>query len=130
LSELPNLPDDKWTGVSPDPRGALITGRLTQTVSGDANTIYLRARFDAGTIASRRYLCVSTADKLDVWVNGYYRGTIAPEEYIWRDHLHSDEHAGARLSFTAQPGINTVLFRVHGDRFAGGGFFADLQANC
>ena len=81
------------------------------------------ARPDEG---SRNRLALSAANRIDVWFNGYYRGTVAPERFIWSDYLSSAEHPGARIPLSPRVGENRIVLRVHGRNFAGGGFYADL----
>ena len=123
FSKLPQLADDEWRKFDPDPRGALITAALTQTASGEKNVVYLRCDFDAGTDPLPGWLAFSSANRLDVWLNGYYRGTVAPDPYIWRDHLTNPRHPGSKLAVIPDPGVNQILIRVHDHRFAGGGFY-------
>lgn len=125
-ADYPELPDEGWIPFSPDERGALITGRLTQFSSGDRDTLYLRASFDAGDAPRPGWLAFSSANRLDVWLNGFYRGTVAADRFIWRDFLTNPAHTGAQLPMLPSAGRNDVLVRVHGRRFAGGGFFAEL----
>jgi hypothetical protein len=72
------------------------------------------------------WLALSSANRIDVWSGGLYRGTVAPESYIWSDHLRNPDHAGARLPLPIEAGEMQILLRVYGRRFAGGGFFADI----
>ena len=122
----PRLDASKWLDLSPDPRGAIITGLLTQYTSGEHSVAYLRASFEAGAGQKTAWLAISAANRVDVWTNGYYRGSVAPEQYIWADHLHSPAHFGARLPMLPSQGRNEMIFRVYGKRFAGGGFYANI----
>lgn len=124
---LPHLDEKAWMDFTPDTRGAVITGLLTQSVSGQRSVVYLRATFEAGDDQRTAWLAVSSANRMDVWFKGYFRGTVAPEQYIWSDHVKSVAHHGARLPLALSPGRNELLFRVYGDRFAGGGFFAEIM---
>lgn len=124
----PELPETEWRAITPDVRGAVITALVTQSRSGDLDVAYLRARFevaedDAGTPV---WLAISAANRIDVWLNEYYRGTVAPERFIWSDYLYSFDHPGARIPLSPKAGENQILLRVHGRNFAGGGFYADL----
>ncbi len=127
LSE-PELPDDAWRTIAPDLRGAVITALITQSRSGDQDVAYLRARFELGESATDAptWLALSAANRIDVWFNSYYRGTVAPERYIWSDYLSVPEHPGARIPLSPTAGENRIVLRVHGRNFAGGGFYADL----
>ena len=113
-----------WYEISPDRRGAVITGKLTQFTTGDNYIVYLRAKFNVDDPPAPGWLAFSSANQLDVWLNGMYRGSVAPDLYIWADHATSAIHSGARLPVEPIAGENEVLIRVHGDTFAAGGFFA------
>ncbi len=124
---LPHLPESDWHDFEPDARGALITGMQTQSASGKASFAYVRAKFQAEQKSQNGWLSLSTANRLDIWINGYYRGTVDSNRFIWADHATSETNAGARIPFTPVPGVNDLLIRVHGNRFAGGGFFTDVH---
>ena len=72
------------------------------------------------------WLAISSANRIDVWLNGYYRGSVAPERYIWADHVDNPEHFGTRLSLRALAGSNELTLRVFGRYFAAGGFYAEV----
>ncbi len=123
----PELPEDAWRAIAPDPRGAVITALVTQSRSGDLDVAYLRTRFEVSDAAEApTWLAISAANRIDVWFNGYYRGTVAPERYIWSDYLSSAKRPGARIPLSPSAGENRIVLRVHGRNFAGGGFYADL----
>jgi hypothetical protein len=124
--EPPELADTGWRDLAPDSRGAIVTGLLTQSSSGERNVVYLRASFDETGEHETGWLAVSSANRIDVWMDGFFRGTVAPERFIWSDHVRAPNHNGARLPLLLKPGHHELLFRVYGDRFAGGGFFAGL----
>ena len=119
----PEFQDARWYGISPDRRGAVITGKLTQFATGDDDIVYLRATFNVDDPPAPGWLSFSSANQLDVWLNRMYRGSVAPDSFIWADHATSAIHPGARLPVEPKAGENEVLIRVHGDTFAGGGFF-------
>jgi hypothetical protein len=122
----PDLAEEAWMDISPDKRGAIISGLLTQTASGNRNVVYLRASFEVPEGIESGWLALSSANRLDSWSGGYYRGSVAPESYIWSDHTENSGHPGARLPLLLKPGRQALLLRVYGDRFAGGGFYADI----
>ena len=80
--------------IAPDSRGAVITAPLVQIDSGDASTVYVRARIEAGANQEAGWLHVNTANQLDIWLNGYFQGTVAAEQYIWSDHLSASRRVG------------------------------------
>lgn len=122
----PELPGDGWRELAPDRRGMLVTGLVTRYRSADNDGAYLRARFEVGGDGAEapRWLAVSSANRLDVWLNGYYRGTVAPESYVWADFLAT--RRGARIPIAPSAGPNELILRVHGERFAGGGLYLAL----
>lgn len=125
--EPPELSDEGWQPVPTDSRGMLVTGTAMQYRSGDHSVAYLRTYFNVTDLASApTWLAVSSANRLDVWLNGYFRGTVAEERFIWSDYLTSSESPGARLPLAFSLGANEITIRVHGRRFAGGGLFIDL----
>jgi len=125
--ETPELAAGDWQSIRPDPHGLFITGRTTQYRSGDHDVAYLRTRFGVSELqAAPTWLAISSANRLDVWLNGYYRGTVAGESFIWSDYLTSKTHPGARIPLLPDIGENKILIRVHGRRFAGGGLYLDL----
>lgn len=127
LLEAPELPEEGWRPVARDARGMLLTGGVTQYRSGDDSVAYLRRRFEVTAPENApRWLAVSSANRLDVWFRGYYRGTVAEERFVWSDYLTSARNPGARLPLLPVVGENEIVIRVHGDRFAGGGLFIDL----
>lgn len=124
---LPEFEEEGWRPFLPDPRGALITGASTQFHSGEKDVVYLRTRVQvAEGQAGPNWLGVSTANRLDVWFRGFYRGTVAEERFIWADFLTSKQHPGARLSLLPVVGSNELIIRVDGRRFAGGGLFVRM----
>lgn len=127
LTVLPEFDESAWRPFHPDPRGALLTGLVTQYRSGEKNTVYLRTYIEvAEGEDGPEWLAVSTANRLDAWYRDYYRGTVAADRFIWQDFLTSRDHPGARLSLASVPGSNELIIRVHGQRFAGGGLYAEL----
>ena len=91
----PQLDKLTWHPMPVDKRGVLSTGLLTQFRSGDRSWVYLRHRFtvDREELAPT-WLAASSANRLDVWLNGYFRGVIAPERFIWSDFLDNPERPG------------------------------------
>jgi hypothetical protein len=124
--DSPKLNEQSWLKLSPDPRGAIITGKLTQYNTGELSVVYLRSRFEAPAGVETSWLAISSANRIDVWSNGYYRGSVAPENYIWADHIDNPGHYGSRLSLRAKAGSNELILRVFGRTFAAGGFYADV----
>lgn len=124
---VPSLESVQWQAVPTDPRGMLTTGLLTQYRSGKKRWVYLRYRFnmDEGQ-PGPTWLAASSANRLDVWFNGYFRGVVPPEQFIWTDYLVNPDRPGARLPLAPSVGENEIIIRVHGERFAGGGMFLSV----
>jgi hypothetical protein len=126
-TELPELPEEGWSPIPPDARGALITGLLTQYRSGDKDVIYLRTTFEVSEGDDPpTWLASSSANRMDVWLNGFYRGTVAPERFIWSNFLTSQDNPGTRTPIAPRIGVNEIVLRVYGRRFAGGGLYLSL----
>jgi hypothetical protein len=122
---LDNLVEAEWHSKRTDERGAVITALDSDFNVTPKNVLYLRTAFSSPE-SSARVLTVSTANKLDIWLNDDYVGAIEPDSYIWSDFLSNPEHSGSRLTLEVRKGPNRLVFRVDGSRFAGGGLFAAL----
>jgi hypothetical protein len=126
--DYPELPTDGWRPIEPDARGMVLTGSTTQFRSGDRDIAFLRANYEIASdaVQAPNVLVIAAANRIDVWHNGDFLRTVAPEEFIWPDYLDSPEHPGVRLPIEPRMGVNELVLRVHGRRFAGGGFYAAL----
>lgn len=128
-NNVPQLKDDDWRAIEPDKRGLINTGRLTQSDSGNNNILYLRTQFQIQNEGEPKpsWIAFSSANNLDVWFRGYFRGTVGSERFVWSDFLSNSDFPGARLSLNPRKGRNDIIIKVYGDKFAAGGFFAALE---
>lgn len=127
-NSAPQLKEEDWRTVEPDKRGLINTGRLTQSDSGKNSILYLRTQFQVLSESDKpSWIAFSSANNLDVWFRGYFRGTVGSERFVWSDFLSNPNYPGARLSLIPKKGQNDIILKVYGDKFAAGGFFAALE---
>lgn len=129
-NNAPQLKEQDWRTIEPDKRGLINTGRLTQSDSGNKNILYLRTQFQIQNEGETKpsWVAFSSANNLDVWFRGFFRGTVGSERLVWSDFLSNPEFPGARLSLIPRKGKNEIILKVYGDKFAAGGFFAALES--
>lgn len=125
----PKLKEEDWRAIEPDERGLINTGRLTQSDSGKRTILYLRSQFQLLSKDKPKpsWIALSSANNLDVWFRGFFRGTVGGERFVWSDFLTNSIYPGARLSLLPREGQNEIIIKVYGDKFAAGGFFAALE---
>ena len=124
---IPDLADSDWQPIQTDKRGMLRTGRISE-YAGEKKIAWFRHRVNSTRMKpDPLILRLSTANPLDIWLNGVWLAHIEPEYFSWFDFLESNEHPGAYLALPIRSGENQLLIRVDGDRFAGGGFYAALE---
>jgi len=110
-----------WNRFETDPRGAVVTGRLTEFL-GDRTVAYFRTAINVPEGGGTR-LEFSSIDDLAIWINGRFKGYGARGDIAWHDFGRNPDHpATSRVPLA--PGINHVLIRVRGGQYATGGFFA------
>lgn len=128
-NRAPELKEEDWRRIDPDKRGLINTGRLTQSDSGKRHILYLRTQFliDDESAPKPSWVAFSSANNLDVWFRGFYRGTVGSERFVWSDFLSNPDYPGARMSLIPTKGQNEIILKVYGDKFAAGGFFAALE---
>lgn len=117
--------DHPWRPFPADPRGAVITGSVTD-YEGDRTLAYFRTTVRSDG-AEERVLSVSSVDHMQIWVNGAFTGYHPRQDYAWFDFWKNPEHQGWRLKIDLEPGENQILIRVRGGEYASGGFFARLE---
>lgn len=113
--------------IEADQRGMIQSGRVTEYANGKRRVGYLRATLRGADPPRPMELVFSSANRLQLWLDGGALGSVAPDDHAWRDLLTNPERRLARVPFTLGPGEHTLLVRVEGDRFAGGGFYAALR---
>jgi len=122
-----------WRPFDVDPRGAVITGRVTE-YDGSRSVAYFRTIVNSDR-EREAVLHLSTTDELALWVNGRFNGFIYRNGYVfgerdwnaWHDFWKNPDHAGVEVPVALQQGVNTLLIRVRNGQFAAGGFFAYLN---
>jgi hypothetical protein len=122
---IKHLDETGWRDKSTDERGAVIAAFDFDINSSPRSVVYLRTKVSSPNMGSRQ-LALSTANRLQIWVNGEYLAEVEPTNHIWSDFLTDPAHTGTRLDIELQPGENEIVIRLDGDRFAGGGFLAAL----
>lgn len=112
----------RWREFKTDPRGAVLTGRVTDFL-GSKTVAYFATeiRVREGESAKLEF---SSIDNLAVWVNGVFRGYGDRDQFAWHDFGKNPAHPPTAGSDSLAPGINHVLVRVRGGQYATGGFFA------
>lgn len=115
-----------WQPFETDPRGAVITGRVTDFL-GDRTVAYFRTTIPVSDGRAGQ-LQFSSIDDLAVWINGRFQGYGTRGEIAWYDFGRNPDHAPTnRVALDA--GLNYVLIRVRGGQYATGGFFARVAAS-
>lgn len=115
---------DAWTAIQPDGRGAIITAQYTQRRPAGAGRYLLSATLEHD--GHEAVLAFSSANSLDVWLNGERVGEVEPVDFIRAHHTTNPAHEGTHLSIRPRQGSNELLILVDPDRFAAGGFFVDV----
>ena len=128
------LKSNKWKPFLVDPRGAVITGKVTEYI-GDRTVAYFRTFLQAKE-EKIVTLDVTTLDELVLWVNGEFYGYIYRDGYVsgekndwnaWYDFWKNPEHVGRRIPIELKSGENQILIRTRNGQYASGGFFARLE---
>ena len=123
-----------WRPFETDPRGAVISGRVTEFRAGRP-VAYFRTFV---TVPEEReaVLHFSSVDELAVWVNGRFHGYVYRNGYVddgdwnaWYDYGENPEHEGRRIPVALDSGTNHVVIRSYNGQFASGGFFARWEWN-
>jgi hypothetical protein len=124
-SGIKHLNENGWRIKSTDERGAVIAALDFDINSSPRSVVYLRTKVSNPRRTTRQF-ALSTANRLQIWVNGEYLAEVEATNYIWSDFLTNPAHTGTRLDVELRPGENEIVIRLDGNRFAGGGFFAAL----
>jgi|GEM_PF-1601723 len=128
-------PNTRWMPFATDPRGAVVTGRITE-YDGSRPVAYFRT-IVASETSKIAVLQVSSTEELALWVNGSFHGFIYRNGYrfgerdwnAWFDFWRNDAHAGAEVEIQLEPGDNRIVLRSRNGQFASGGFFARLKTD-
>lgn len=114
-----------WQKFSTDKRGCVVSGKLTE-FTGGRNIAYFHTTIysDSAAVAN---LHVSSNEALAFWFNGEFQGYDYASRYAWYDFWKNPDHKGSDGPVNLRPGKNSLLIRVRGGKYAGGGFFVHLE---
>jgi hypothetical protein len=111
----------RWRRFETDPRGAVITGRVTEFL-GSRTIGYFATSVQVGA-DEHTELQFSSIDDLTLWIDGRFRGYAYRDSLAWYDFGRNPDHPPT-VSIPLEPGNHEVLVRVRGGVYASGGFFA------
>lgn len=114
-----------WRPLHPDPRGGIATAEVVD-FHGPNTVAYFRTRVH-DPVGGTAVLRFSSVDDLALWVNGRFQGFLAAAEHAWADVGENRDHPGTRVGITLRSGVNEIVLRVRGGRYAAGGFFARVE---
>ena len=119
-----------WRKFRTDPRGAVITGRVTE-YEGENTVAYFRTFLEADRDENIT-IHFTTLDELTLYLNGMDLGRVYRDGYLfrnndwnaWYDFWKNPEHAGRKVDIPLIKGKNQLIIKVRNGQFASGGFFA------
>jgi hypothetical protein len=122
-----------WENFKTDPRGALITGRITE-YQGENTVAYFRTLLVAEKDKTVT-LHFTTTDELALYLNGKDAGRVYRDGYIskdndwnaWYDFWKNPQHRGRQKKISLKKGKNQLVVRVRNGQFASGGFFVYME---
>jgi len=114
----------RWQRFATDKRGCVVSGRLTE-FTGGRNIAYFHTVIHADSTEVVN-LHTSSNEALAYWLNGEFLGYKFPARYAWHDFWKNPDHKGASKRIQLKPGENSLLIRVRGGKYAGGGFYAHI----
>ena len=116
----------RWRSFDADPRGAVLTGRVTDHL-GPRSVAYFLTTIEVGE-GEEAALQFSTIDAMAIWVNGRFEGYSEGERYAWYDFGVNPDHPPTPYTeLPLGPGTNHVLIRIRGGIYSTGGFYAAVQ---
>jgi hypothetical protein len=110
-----------WRPFETDPRGAVLTGRVTEFY-GDRTVAYFRTTIRIAR-GERARLEFSSIDDMAIWINGRFEGYLLRDDIAWHDFGRNPDHSPTDW-VDLGAGTHRVLIRVRGGQYATGGFFA------
>ncbi len=111
-----------WRNFQVDQRGGVLTGTVVD-FHGPNTVAYFRTDITVPEGVEAR-LEFSSVDDMSLWRNGAFQGYRYAEDLAWHDFGRNPERPVAGWSLPLLPGMNHILIRVRGGRYASGGFFA------
>lgn len=112
----------KWGPFESDPRGCLVTGKLTNRFSYQL-FVYLYTEIDSQSQKEVTFEFSST-NPLVIWVNNKLVGDVKRHFLIWHDSWENQEHKSEKLNATLKPGKNRIMVLDMGGNYGGDGFYA------
>jgi hypothetical protein len=125
IAQVPRSAAGPWRSFVTDARGGIATAEVVD-FHGDRTVAYFRTKIVAPT-AGRATLHFSTVDDLALWVNGRFTWFIPRGDAAWFDVGQTTNHVGRKIPVDLDAGENTIVVRVRGGSYAGGGFFVRLE---
>ena len=117
--------EHRWLSFPADPRGAVVTGRVTDFL-GERSVAYFRTTVEVAEGEQARFE-LSTLDPMAIWTDGGFDGYIEiRDRFAWHDFGRNPEHPRTNGYTPLGPGVHDILIRVRGGAYATGGFFARL----
>ena len=119
----------KWEPFESDPRGCIVTGKLTNRFSFQL-FVYLYTEIENDSPAPKDVAFeFSTTNPLVLWVNNKQVGDISNQSYCWYDFRENPGHKGEKLKATLEPGKNRIMVLDMGGNYGGDGFYAYCNMN-
>ncbi|MGH1366474.1 MAG: hypothetical protein ACRBF0_23130 [Calditrichia bacterium] len=115
---------NRWHKFTTDKRGCVVSGKLTE-FTGGRNVAYFHTVIHADS-AEVVNLHTSSNEAQAYWLNGEFLGYGRAARYAWYDFWKNPDHKGYSRRIKLKPGDNSLLIRVRGGKYAGGGFFAHI----
>jgi hypothetical protein len=114
-----------WEDFSTDKRGCVVSGKLTEFVGGH-NIAYFHTIILSETDREVN-LNISSNEALAYWLNTEFLAYDDAMRYAWYDFWENPDHKGVSGPIHLKAGKNSLLIRVRGGKYAGGGFFVRLE---
>lgn len=110
-----------WQPFKADPRGCVVSGRVTQRFSGKFFAYFLTEIFSEEK--QEVSLMFSTNNPLVVWINNDMAGEVKAQFTSWYDFMDNPQHAGETVKVVLNPGQNHLMVLVKGGRYSGDAFY-------
>ncbi|MEL6823039.1 MAG: hypothetical protein AAFP70_14855 [Calditrichota bacterium] len=114
-----------WKKFTTDKRGCVVSGKLTEFIGG-RNIAYFHTAIDSDS-AEKAKLNISSNEAFAFWLNGEFLGYGRAGRFAWYDFWKNPDHKGYFKSINLRPGKNSLLIRIRGGKYAGGGFYAHVS---
>jgi len=113
-----------WKTFNTDKRGCVVSGKLTEFIGG-RNVAYFHTTIHSDSVSKAR-LHISSNEAFAYWLNGEFIGYGRAARYAWYDSWKNPDHKGYVRPIKLKPGKNSLLIRIRGGKYAGGGFFVHV----